>query len=76
MAEVKTKGEVIFNHAAVIAVLLALLMNLGGFNLVQAADAGLWQRGLILATTLWMLSAFLSIPGALAAKERKRANAY
>lgn len=58
------------------AVLVALIMNLGGFNLVHETDAGLWQRGLIAATTLWMLSAFLSIPGALAAKERKRANAY
>lgn len=58
------------------AVLLGLMMNLGGFNLVHKTDVGLWQRGLIAATTLWMLSAFLSIPGALAAKERKRASAY
>lgn len=58
------------------AALMALMMNLGGFNLVKEAEAGLWQRGLIAATTLWMLSAFLAIPGALAAKERKRAGAY
>ncbi|MCF8506296.1 MAG: DUF998 domain-containing protein [Caulobacter sp.] len=58
------------------AALLALTMNVGGLNLVKAADAGLWQRGLILATTLWMLSAFLSIPGAVAARERKRSSAY
>ena len=58
------------------AVVLALIMNVGGFNLVRVAEAGLWQRGLILATTLWMLSAFLAIPGALAAKERKRSGAY
>jgi glucan biosynthesis protein C len=58
------------------AVLLALMMNLGGFNLVHKTDVGLWQRGLIAATTLWMLSAFLSIPGALAAKERKRSSVF
>lgn len=58
------------------AVLLALMMNVGGFNLVHKTDVGLWQRGLIVATTLWMLAAFLSIPGALAAKERKRTSAY
>jgi hypothetical membrane protein len=58
------------------AVLLAIMMNLGGFNLVHTTDVGLWQRGFIAATTLWMLSAFLSIPGALAAKERKRSAAY
>ncbi len=57
-------------------VLLALLMNVGGLNLVKSADAGLWQRGLILATTLWMVSAFLSIPAAVAARERKRSSAY
>jgi glucan biosynthesis protein C len=57
-------------------VLLALLMNVGGLNLVKAADAGLWQRGLILATTLWMVSAFLAIPAAVAARERKRSSAY
>ena len=56
--------------------LLAIMMNVGGFNLVHKADVGLWQRGLILATTLWMLAAFLSIPNALAAKERKRAAGY
>lgn len=58
------------------AVLMALMMNLGGFNLVHKTDVGLWQRGLIAATTLWMLSAFLSIPGALAAKERKRSSVF
>jgi hypothetical protein len=58
------------------AVLTAIIMNLGGFNLVQDAHAGLWERGLLLATTLWMLSAFLAIPNALAAKERKRAAGY
>lgn len=58
------------------AALLAIMMNLGGFNLVHKADVGLWQRGLIVATTLWMLSAFLSIPNALAAKERKRTAGY
>jgi len=58
------------------AVLVALMMNVGGFNLMKESDAGLWQRGLIVATTLWMLSAFLSIPGALAAKERKRNAQY
>ena len=57
-------------------VLVVLIMNIGGFNLVHKTDAGLWQRGLIAATTLWMLSAFLSIPAALAAKERKRSAAY
>ena len=58
------------------AVLMAIMFNLGGFNLVHKADAGLWQRGLAVATTLWMLSAFLSIPGAIAARERKRSSAY
>lgn len=58
------------------AVLTAIIMNLGGFNLVQDAHAGLWERGLLLATTLWILSAFLAIPNALAAKERKRAASY
>lgn len=58
------------------AVLTAIIMNVGGFNLVQDAHAGLWERGLLLATTLWMLSAFLAIPNALAAKERKRAAGY
>ncbi|MDP1631785.1 MAG: DUF998 domain-containing protein [Caulobacter sp.] len=58
------------------AVLLALTMNLGGLNLVKEADVGLWQRGLIVATTLWMLSAFLAVPRALAAKARKRSSAY
>lgn len=58
------------------AVVLAIIMNVGGFNLVQKAQAGLWERGLLLATTLWMLSAFLAIPNALAAKERKRTAGY
>lgn len=66
----KMLGVVSFLAAAI---LLALMMNVGGFNLVQAAQAGLWQRGLALATTLWMLPTFLSIPSALAAKERRRA---
>lgn len=57
-------------------VVTALIMNVGGFNLVQKALAGVWERGLLLATTLWMLSAFLAIPSALAAKERKRAAGY
>lgn len=58
------------------AVLTAIMFNLGGFNLVHKADLGYWQRGLAAAMTLWMLSAFLSIPSALAAKERKRSAAY
>lgn len=58
------------------AVLMALMFNLGGFNLVQKADLGYWQRGLGLAMTLWMLPTFLSTPAALAAKERKRSSAY
>jgi len=56
--------------------LLAIMMNVGGFNLVHKTDVGLWQRGFVAATTLWMLSAFLSIPAALAAKERKRSAGY
>lgn len=58
------------------AVLMAIMMNVGGLNLVHKTDVGLWQRGLILGTTLWMLFAFLAIPSALAAKERKRAAGY
>src|SRR3990167_5688199 len=58
------------------AVLMAIMMNVGGFNLVHKTDVGLWQRGLILGTTLWMLFAFLAIPNALAAKERKRTAGY
>jgi hypothetical membrane protein len=54
------------------AAVLAITMNVGGFNLVHPSDVGLWERGLLVATTLWMLSAFLAIPGALAAKERNR----
>jgi len=65
----KTLAVISFLAAAAI---LGITMNVGGFNLVHPTDAGLWERGLILAVTLWMLSAFLSIPGALAAKERKR----
>lgn len=57
-------------------VVTALTMNVGGFNLVQKTMAGVWERGLLLATTLWMLSAFLAIPSALAAKERKRTAGY
>lgn len=57
-------------------VVFAIMMNVGGFNLVHPTDTGLWQRGLALASTLWMLFAFLAIPGALAAKERKRASVY
>lgn len=58
------------------AVLMAIMFNLGGFNLVHKADVGLWQRGLAAAMTLWMLPTFLAIPGALAAKERRRSAAY
>ncbi len=58
------------------AVLMALMFNVGGLNVVKQADLGIWQRGLGVAMTLWMLSAFLAIPKALAAKERKRAAAY
>ena len=58
------------------AVLLGIMMKVGGLNLVHKADMGLWQRGLVAATTLWMVAAFLSIPGALAAKERRRSSTY
>lgn len=58
------------------AVLTAIIMNVGGFNLVHKTDAGLWERGLLLGSTLWMLFAFLAIPNALAAKERKRTAGY
>ncbi|MBI5938862.1 MAG: DUF998 domain-containing protein [Caulobacterales bacterium] len=58
------------------AVLMAIMMNVGGLNLVHKTDAGLWERGQLLATTLWMLFAFTAIPSALAAKERKRAAGY
>lgn len=55
---------------------VALIKNVGGFDLVKPAYAGLWHLGLVAATTIWMLPAFLAMPGALAAKERKRAAGF
>ncbi|MFZ5669287.1 MAG: DUF998 domain-containing protein [Pseudomonadota bacterium] len=55
---------------------VALVKNVGGFDLVKPAFAGAWHLGLIVATTLWLLPAFLAMPGALAAKERKRAAGF
>jgi len=58
------------------AVLLAIMMNLGGFHLGHKADVAPGPRGLNAAPTLWKPSALLAIPGALAARERKRSSAY
>lgn len=58
------------------AVLMAIMFNVGGLNLVHKTDLGLWQRGLAVAMTLWMLPTFLAIPSALAARERKRAGGH
>lgn len=73
VAGAKMLGVISFLAAAILA---ALMMNVGGLNLVQKAQAGLWERGVAVATTIWMVAAFLAIPSALAAKERKRAAGY
>lgn len=54
------------------ATLLAIMYNVGGFNLVDKTNLGLWQRGLGLMIFPWIGVACLCIDQALAARAKRR----
>ena len=65
------KSLLILSVLAMVGVTL-VMFNVGGLDLVDKANAGLWQRGLGLAMILWIGAACLGLDQALGRRGKRR----